>query len=108
MDPPNDSHCWVPDEVNVFKVALIVNRGDKEVGVVDINVTTGQPSKATYSVPVSSTHKIFSLDELRTPPSDLIQLTDVHRPGILHALRYRFERDLIYTRYKTILCMSYS
>jgi myosin heavy subunit len=98
MNPPNDTHCWVPDERNVFKVALIVDRGDKEVGVVDIDMSSGQSTKAKYSVPVSSTHKIFSLDELHTPPSDLIQLTDVHRPGILHALRYRFERNLIYTR----------
>lgn len=66
--------------------------------VSDIDPSSGLPLSAVYAVPQSSTFQIFAIEELHAPPGDLIQLTDVHRAGILHALRHRFEKDLIYTR----------
>ena len=93
-----DSHCWAPDEAQVFKVVKIRDREDDSIMVSDIDPANGLPRPEIYAVPQSSTHQIFAIEELHTPPGDLIQLTDVHRAGILHALRHRFEKDLIYTR----------
>lgn len=99
----SDSHCWAPDEDQVFKVVKIRDREDDQIIVSDINPSNGLPLAEMYPVPQSETHQIFAIEELHTPPGDLIQLTDVHRAGILHALRHRFERDLIYTRYSCSL-----
>ena len=37
------------------------------------------------------------------PPSDLVELTHLHEPAIVHALRCRYKRDLIYTNTGSIL-----
>jgi myosin I len=54
-------------------------------------------------IATSLTFPIDSLEELSHPPSDLIQLNDVHRPGILHTLQERFRQDLVYTSIGPIL-----
>lgn len=93
-----DSHCWAPDEINVFKVVKIRDRELDNILVSDIDPHSGLPLAQIYCVKQNDTHQIFAIEELHSPPGDLIQLTDVHRAGILHALRHRFEKDLIYTR----------
>jgi myosin heavy subunit len=93
-----DSHCWAPDEGQVFKVVKIRDREGDQMMVSDIDPASGLPLPHIYPVLQSMTHQIFAVEELHAPPGDLIQLTDVHRAGILHALRHRFEKDLIYTR----------
>lgn len=93
-----DSHCWAPDEAQVFKVVKIRDREGDQIMVSDIDPKSGLPRVDIYPVLQNLTHQIFAIEELHCPPGDLIQLTDVHRAGILHALRHRFEKDLIYTR----------
>ena len=91
--------CWVNDPVQVFSIATIVSSKEDEYIIHRHNV----PKPRDETVKRSDTHTIDSLDELENPPSDLIQLTDVHRPGILHTLRKRFEQDQIYTSVGPIL-----
>jgi myosin heavy subunit len=98
-----DSHCWAVDEAQVYKVVKIRDKEGDLFKVSDVDATTGLPLSQVFTVPKSQTFQIFALEELHSPPSDLIQLTDVHRAGILHALRHRFERDLIYTSVGPIL-----
>ena len=93
-----DSHCWAPDDSQVYKVVKIRDLEGDSILVSDIDPDSGISQGDTYAVPQSQTHQIFSIEELHSPPGDLIQLTDVHRAGILHALRHRFERNQIYTR----------
>lgn len=91
--------CWVADAAEVFCVASIISSSDDEYTIQRHKT----PKPKEEKVKQSATHPIDSLDELQDPPSDLIQLTDVHRPGILHTLRTRFEQDIIYTSVGPIL-----
>ena len=97
-------YCWIPDEADVYKVAEIISvKGDTmQVQLVSDEDLSSQSSRP-LSVKSSSTYTIDSKEELLNPPSDLIQLLDVHRPGILHTLRYRFRQDKIYTSVGPIL-----
>ena len=55
---------------------------------------------------------IKNIDELLNPPTDLIKLIQVDRPGILLTLKSRFMNDFIYTRfqiqYLMLLCTKLS
>jgi myosin-5 len=96
-------YCWVPDDTNVYRIAEIVSgHGSDEFVVCDYSPNKSRRGP-TSKIKASLTYSIFHLDELTLPPSDLIQLTDVHRPGILHTLRNRFEQDIIYTSIGPIL-----
>lgn len=95
------SYCYVPDEKEVFSVAQIISKtvNEKEtiLLVQDVN------SKRQFSVKEATTVAVGSLEELQNPPSDLIKLIHVHRPGILHTLKSRFQKDEIYTSIGPIL-----
>lgn len=97
-------YCWYPDDSNVFGIAEILSESGDEYTLQAISAENLTPvSSRTFSNKSKSTFIIDSTDELLNPPSDLIQLIDVHRPGILHTLRHRFQRDKIYTSVGPIL-----
>ncbi|KAJ1429887.1 P-loop containing nucleoside triphosphate hydrolase protein [Ochromonadaceae sp. CCMP2298] len=90
-------HCFIPHDTDIFAVAEIVSysaeRGELTVLLQTQHVTL----KASEAVPIAD------LQELNNPPADLIKLAAVHRPGILHTLRSRFQADEIYTSIGPIL-----
>jgi myosin heavy subunit len=90
---------FIPDEKEVFAIAEIVQRHqDKGEATVAL-----KNSSRTAVVKYSNMTAIGSMDELDNPPSDLIKLIYVHRPGILHTLRSRFLQDQVYTSIGPIL-----
>lgn len=91
--------CFVPDEKEVFVIAEIAQRHEakREASV------TVQNSRKTVTVKYDSIVPIGSMEELDNPPTDLIKLVFVNRPGILHTLRTRFLQDRIYTSIGPIL-----
>lgn len=96
------NYCWIPDDQNVYGIAQIIENTVDELQVRKYPSEKNRQNEK-FKIKATSTFPIYSIDELNTPPSDLIQLTDVHRPGILHTLRFRFEKDLIYTSIGPIL-----
>ncbi len=92
-------YCFIPDEKDVFKVAEVVSFGDvnEDVTVQDLVDKKRVTIKKALIVPIGS------MSELENPPSDLIKLIHVHRPGILHTLKTRFMKDCIYTSIGPIL-----
>jgi myosin heavy subunit len=100
------SYCFVPDTETVFKLVKVIERNEsdqtlivvayQEAGGKSVNTT---PIRVKEEVAVA----VGSLEELESPPADLIKLQYVHRPGILHTLRSRFYKDHIYTSIGQIL-----
>lgn len=95
--------CWIPDEVNVYAVAEVIDESGDMYSVNAVNDDLTKKDTQIVSVKQSLTFPIEVPDELVSPPSDLIQLSDVHRPGILHTLKHRFRQDRIYTSVGPIL-----
>lgn len=92
-------YCFIPDEKEVFVIAEIVNRNaDKREATVSV-----VKSKKTATLKYDLITPIGSMEELDDPPTDLIKLVYVNRPGILHTLRSRFMQDRIYTSIGPIL-----
>lgn len=96
-----DKYVFVKDPTLVYKAVEVTNidRAKGELEIVDI----GNKSVKLGIVKMADTFPIASLDELKNPPPDLIKLMMVNLPGILNALRHRFESDLIYTSVGPIL-----
>lgn len=97
--------CWIPDDQDVYRLVKII-REDTSGGkyqVAQYNLASHSASEKTVTISNVGTHPVSHVEELSSPPSDLIQLYDVHPPGILHALRTRFIRNLIYTSIGPIL-----
>lgn len=92
-------YCFVPDEKEVFAIAEITQR-NAEKGEATVSLLKGNK---TLSVKYENIVAIGSMEELNNPPSDLIKLVYVNRPGILHTLRTRFMQDSIYTSIGPIL-----
>jgi myosin-5 len=94
-------YCFIPDTETVFKLVKVLerNESDKTLTVVDYERQNGPSMKVKEETTVT----VGSLEELENPPSDLIKLQYVHRPGILHTLRSRFYKDQIYTSIGQIL-----
>lgn len=92
-------YCFVPDEKEVFAIAEITQRNaDKAEATVSL-----LKGNKTVLVKYENIVAIGSMEELNNPPSDLIKLVYVNRPGILHTLRTRFMQDSIYTSIGPIL-----
>mmetsp|Transcript_5020 Transcript_5020/g.11043 ORF Transcript_5020/g.11043 Transcript_5020/m.11043 type:complete len:1631 (-) Transcript_5020:83-4975(-) len=56
------------------------------------------PTCVSQSVDLTS-----DADVLGMPPGDLVEMTHLHEPAIVHALRTRYEKDIIYTNTGAIL-----
>ena len=91
--------CFVPDEKDVFAIAEITQH-NAEKKEATVSLVKGNK---TLNVKYENVVPIGSMEELDNPPSDLIKLIYVHRPGILHTLRSRFMQDQIYTSIGPIL-----
>lgn len=92
-------YCFVPDPLDLFKPYRVIRKhGTDEISVADIN-----NSHIIKNVQIKDVVPITDLSDIQEPPCDLIKLTEVNRPGILHALRHRFKSDFIYTSVGPIL-----
>lgn len=103
---PERSYCYIRDDTRVQIVCEIIKGLDTDEYTVLLlddegNKSNGAPE--TRTVTASKTFPIDSLQEITQPPSDLIQLINVHGPAILNTLRSRFQKDLIYTSIGPIL-----
>jgi myosin-5 len=94
------NYCFINDTETVYKLVKIIqrNQDDKTLTVGDIDNSSRQ-----VRVKEDTTTPVGSIEELENPPSDLIKLQYVNRPGILQTLRSRFMNDLIYTSIGQIL-----
>lgn len=91
--------CFVPDDKEVFVIAEIAQRNPAKK---ELTVTVTK-TKKILTLKYESAVPIGSMEELDNPPTDLIKLVYVNRPGILHTLRSRFMQDRIYTSIGPIL-----
>ena len=92
-------HCFIPDSKDVYVIAKIIEYLDStnQIVVKDLK------SNRNVTLKKNEITLIGSMEELDHPPSDLIKLVHVNRPGILHTLRTRFMNDQIYTSIGPIL-----
>eukprot|EP00736_Rhodelphis_marinus_P006100 Rmarinus@m.26890 len=89
---------WVPDETEAFRAAKVTGR--KHTSIV-LKTLTGEQI-VVEEAEIEKYHRL-EYDELNESPDDLVLLASVSEPLILHTLRGRFERDVIYTNIGTIL-----
>lgn len=92
-------YCFIRDNETVFKLVKIVEKSSDGT----LTVTDPERPTAQQRVKEADTIAVGSIEELENPPSDLIKLNYVHPAGILHTLRSRFQKDLIYTSIGPIL-----
>tara|TARA_A100001015_G_C14791114_1_gene633109 strand:+ start:182 stop:475 length:294 start_codon:yes stop_codon:yes gene_type:complete len=88
-----DSWVWCPDEEDLYlpgKVKATFKRG--EVG----NVTFSNGEEHTISEKDSQDLMVCDEQSLE-PIENMVQLNDLNNPSILHNLRIRFQKDIIYT-----------
>jgi len=114
-------HCYISDSEEVYKVMTIIEdrRGSEEFLLMPfqsnnsnqllqnksnlfIIITITTLDSLQVAVKKELVIPIHNIDELLNPPSDLIKLIQVDRPGILSTLKTRFMNDTIYTRYEII------
>jgi myosin heavy subunit len=93
-------YVFIEDKQEVFVPALVINSNSHsgEVTVQDLT-----DDSRVIVLPAVRTYPIGSFEDLEAPPADLILLSVVHRPAILHTLRTRFNGDQIYTNVGAIL-----
>ena len=94
-----DSWVWCPDEEDLYlpgKVKATFKRG--EVG----NVTFSNGEEHTISEKDSQNLMVCDEQSLE-PIENMVQLNDLNNPSILHNLRIRFQKDIIYTSVGQIL-----
>jgi myosin heavy subunit len=91
--------CFIPDEKEVFVIAEINQRN---AATKELTVTVTK-TKKILTIKYDNAVPIGSMEELDNPPTDLIKLVYVNRPGILHTLRTRFLQDRVYTSIGPIL-----
>jgi myosin-5 len=94
------THVFIDDEEDLFAPALIIERDE---AANQLTVQDLRNEDRVVTVATENTYPIGSLEELEDPPTDLILLSIVHRPAILHTLRSRFFEDQIYTNVGAIL-----
>ena len=94
-------YCFVPDSKEVFIICSVMGTSSDNT-TVTLREVSGSVSR-TLTSKASDVVPIISMQELDSPPSDLIKLIHVNRPAILHTLRTRFLRDCIYTSIGSIL-----
>lgn len=100
------SFCYIADDSRLQIVCEIIKGIDTdeyEVLLLDDEGNTPRGASERRTVAASKTFPIDSLQEIKSPPSDLILLTNVHGPAILNTLRARFQQDSIYTSIGPIL-----
>lgn len=100
------TYCYIPDENRVQVVCEItggIGTDEYTVLLLDDEGKKAQSTPEIKTISASKTYPIDSVLELTHPPSDLIQLTNVHGPAILNTLRSRFQQDRIYTSIGPIL-----
>jgi myosin heavy subunit len=92
-----DTFCYIKDELLVYKPLKVkMNTPDSlKITVIDKDIEVVL-NKADI-IP------ILSSDDLIAPPNDLVHLSEVNNASILHSLRERFYKDLIYTSIGSIL-----
>ena len=98
--------CYIRDDARVHVIGEIsreLENNEYEVLLVDEEGNRTGGTQETRIVVASDTFPIDSISELTNPPSDLIQLENVHGPSILHTLHCRFNDDEIYTSIGPIL-----
>ena len=93
--------CFVPDSKDVFIICSVIGTSNDNT-TLTLREVSGSVSR-TLTSKASDVVPIISMQELESPPSDLIKLIHVNRPAILHTLRTRFLRDCIYTSIGSIL-----
>lgn len=91
--------CFIPDEKEVFVISEITQR---DAAKRELIVTVAKTRKI-LTIKYDNAVPIGSMEELDNPPTDLIKLVYVNRPGILHTLRTRFIQEHIYTSIGPIL-----
>ena len=94
-------YCFVPDSKEVFIICSVIGTSNDST-TLTLREVSGSVSR-TLTSKASDVVPIISMQELESPPSDLIKLIHVNRPAILHTLRTRFLRDCIYTSIGSIL-----
>lgn len=91
-------YVFVPDPSVLFRPGRITGIDNGSYEVVDL---LDQQIKTV--VKIDQTFPVASLEEIESPPADLILLSVVHRPLILYTLRHHFLKDAIYTNVGQIL-----
>lgn len=93
------SHVFIPDDADVWIIAEIDSLED---GFINIRPDSVPGVKKKFYAS-HETLPIGDYESLQEMPSDLIKLVDVHRGGVLHTLRKRYDSDLIYTSIGPVL-----
>lgn len=91
------AYGFVKDDILVYKPLKIkINQPDS------LNMTlVDKDNEIVYKK--SDVIPILSSEDLEAPPNDLVHLSEVNNASILHSLRERFYKDMIYTSIGSIL-----
>ncbi|KAL7539558.1 hypothetical protein ACHAXR_009391, partial [Thalassiosira sp. AJA248-18] len=65
--------------------------------------SVSSPSPTSVSQSLDNTNSSDTTTTMMMPPGDLVEMTHLHEPAIVHALRTRYEKDIIYTNTGAIL-----
>jgi myosin heavy subunit len=103
------SRVWIPHKSNAFccveviiadNARLPTTTPEQHLAVVYVDETTGsivERGAAAINVPRSDVLGRVE-DNWQTPLDDLVNLTELSEPALLHQLKQRYRRDLIYAR----------
>ena len=94
-------HVFYPSDTEVWEVGEVLS-GNLDANEVTIKGGTKYGGQTT-TLRLDECQIISSLQDMNALPSDLIKLSDVHRPGILYTLHRRFMKDQIYTSIGPVL-----
>jgi len=78
-------------EEHDFKHRLQSSSGDGESDDESYNYDEESSDEEEEDTKKSSLHHLIEEEVIDSPPSNLIELTHLHEPSVVHALRYRFE-----------------
>jgi myosin heavy subunit len=102
MEKAAFNFCFISDAATVFKLMRIAENLPQDQILV-VPYEDGKTNSASQRMKITDVIPVYSIDELKSPPTDLIKLQNVYQATILHTLHSRFVRNQIYTSIGPIL-----
>uniref|UniRef100_H9H1A8 Uncharacterized protein n=1 Tax=Meleagris gallopavo TaxID=9103 RepID=H9H1A8_MELGA len=92
--PPQGARVWIPDCVHVWRAAEITKGYEEGDSILHLRLEDGSP----LIYPLGSQLPPLCNPECLSGKDDLVALSHLHEPAVLHSLRVRFlEANAIYT-----------
>ena len=97
MEQDATTMIWIPDAKDAWLLARVISNDEQEGTVTTLCNGTTSTFKESETFPYDASHLEY--------PNDLCKMNNFHDASLLHALRERYQSDVIYTNIADVLVL---